>query len=258
MRLSRFLTNESRLDVPNDSETNGERMVIERVLAKVAPQKAIIFDVGANVGDWTTAALAKARELGTEICVHAFEPCRGTCDTLMRNLQQDATGGRVLVNNIAMSSAAGTRRFYSFRANAGTNSLYPIDAAERQNVEDVQTETIDAYCSMAGVSRIHFIKVDTEGHDMEVLYGARQMIENKSVDVIQFEYNFRWIYARRYLRDAFDYFVPLGYNLGKVTPLGIEFYSEWSPELETFREANFLSVCAALKDSFPQIEWWNA
>lgn len=258
VRLARFLTNESRLDVPNDSETNGERLVIERFLAKVAPQNAIVFDVGANVGDWTRAVIAKARELGTGVCVHTFEPCRDTCDTLTRNLRQDVASGCALVNNIAMSSAAGPRRFYSFGANAGINSLYPTSGAQEQSIEDVDTETIDAYCSRQGVPRVHLIKVDTEGHDIEVLYGAREMIEAKRVDVIQFEYNFRWISARHYLKDAFDYFVPLGYSIGKVTPLGIEFYPEWSPELESFREANFIAVGEALKGAFPRIEWWNA
>ena len=257
VRLASFLANESRLDVPNDFETNGERMVIEGVLAKVAPQKVMMFDVGANVGGWTKAAIAKARELGTELCVHAFEPCRDTCDTLTRNLRQDVASGYVLVNNIAMSSAAGTRPFYSFGANVGINSLYPTSGAQEQSIEDVNTETIDAYCLRQGVPRLHFIKVDTEGHDIEVLYGARKMIEAKRIDVIQFEYNFRWISARRYLKDAFDYFIPLGYSIGKVTPLGIEFYSEWNPELESFREANFIAVGEAFKDAFPCIErWW--
>jgi len=257
VRLGRFLTNESRLDVPNDSETNGERMVIERVLTEIAPQKATVFDVGANVGGWARTTIAKAQELGTEVCVHTFEPCRDTFDALTRNLRQDVASGRALLNNIAMSSTVGTRRFYSFGANVGINSFYPTNGVQYQRIEDVETQTIDAYCSKGGVPRLHFVKVDTEGHDIEVLHGARGMIEAKRVDVIQFEYNFRWISSRRYLKDAFDYLVPLGYSIGKVTPLGIEFYSEWSPELETFREANFLAVGEALKDAFPRIEWWN-
>jgi len=258
VRLARLLTNESRLDVPNDPETNGERMVIKHVLENVAPRKAVVFDVGANIGDWARAAITTAKDLGIEVCVHAFEPCRDTCDTLAHNLRQDSEDGRVLVNNIAMSSTAGKSNFYSLGDNSGTNSFYPMSGAGQQRVEVVDTETIDDYFLRKGISRVHFIKVDTEGHDIEVLYGARKIIEAKKVDVIQFEYNFRWISARRYLKDVFDYFIPLGYSLGKVTPLGIEFYPEWSPELESFREANFLAAVEDLKSTFPRIEWWNA
>lgn len=258
MRLARFLTNESRLDVPNISETNGERMVIECVLARIAPQKAIVFDVGANVGHWTRAALTKAWELGNEVCVHAFEPCSETCETLTHNLRKDILDGRVLINKIAMSTAAGTRRFYTFGANAGINSLYSANDVRKQRVEDVETETIDGYCFRQAVARVHLVKVDTEGHDIEVLYGAREMIESNRIDAIQFEYNYRWISARRYLKDAFDYFIPLGYSIGKITPLGIEFYPAWDPELESFREGNFLVVGKSLKGAFPRIEWWNA
>jgi hypothetical protein len=47
----------------------------------------------------------------------------------------------------------------------------------------------------------------------------------------------RWVHARRYLRDAFTFADALGYQLGKVTPRGIEFYEAWHPELESFRRA---------------------
>jgi hypothetical protein len=32
----------------------------------------------------------------------------------------------------------------------------------------------------------------------------------------------------------------LGYRVGKVTPRGIEFYEAWHPELESFKEGNYV------------------
>ena len=74
---------------------------------------------------------------------------------------------------------------------------------------------------------------------------------------MQFEYNFRWIGARRYLKDAFDLLSPHGYVIGKVTPGAIEWYRDWSPELETFREANFVAVHGDVRGWFPSMAWWN-
>ena len=39
----------------------------------------------------------------------------------------------------------------------------------------------------------------------------------------------------------FELVQPIGYKLGKVTPKGIEFYEAWDPELETYREGNYVA-----------------
>jgi len=83
------------------------------------------------------------------------------------------------------------------------------------------------------------------------------MLEAHRIQVLQFEYNQRWIDSRHYLKDAFELLEPLGYKLGKITPRGIEFYPQWHFELETFREGNYLACLSEHVDLFPQIRWWN-
>ena len=101
------------------------------------------------------------------------------------------------------------------------------------------------------------LKIDTEGHDLSVVEGAGELLRTGSLDVIQFEYNHRWVFSRRYLRDAFELFEPLGYCIGKVTPHAIEFYKGWHPELESFREGNYLACRPEWMARFPRIPWWN-
>src|SRR3954447_20573133 len=93
---------------------------------------------------------------------------------------------------------------------------------------------------------------------MAILEGAESLLQNGIIDVIQFEYNHRWIAAGRFLRDAFTLFRRHGYCLGKVTPRGVEFYDHWDSELESFREANYLACRPELKSDFPSVAWWNA
>jgi FkbM family methyltransferase len=260
VRLSRFLYNEARLDKQNDAATNGERAVQWQMLKKdQSRERFCVFDVGANVGNWTQSLLEIGVRLNRPIFVHAFEGCINTCLTLENNLEQSGFRQQTQVNNIVLSSSKGKQRFYSRGSNAGTNGLYPLREvnSEEQTVVEVETETIDGYCVQNGIFHIDFLKVDTEGHDIEVLYGGNELFTAGAIDIAQFEYNHRWINSRHYLRDAFDYFKPLGYELGKITPKGIEFYPAWDFELETFREGNYLAVKPSLMSLFPQIPWWK-
>ena len=260
VRLGRFLSNEARLDVPNNSVSNGECAVQQCVLRKDQGVDTIcVFDVGANVGQWTSSLLEASGRLGRQTEVYAFEPCNETFDTLKQNLEANGLSALVHINNVALSSGQEKRSFYSAGDNIGINGLYPIRETipQKQTVTELETETLGNYCVKNGIAHIDYLKVDTEGHDLEVLYGAKNLFSAGAIDIAQFEYNHRWIAARHYLRDVFDYFVPLGYAIGKITPKGIEFYSAWDPELETFREGNYLLVRPVYKDIFPQIAWWK-
>lgn len=246
VRLSRFLLNEARLDVHNDLRHNGER-ALQR---DVAAQLGTVFDVGANLGRWTR----ELRSMAPGAAVHAFEPCRGTCEALRANL---AAWGLpdVVVNEVALSSVRGTAALHSFGDGVGRNGLHATYGSPATEVASVATETLDGYCEVRRIDRVDFIKIDAEGHDLAILRGGSRLFAGRRVLLAQFEYNARWIDARCYLRDAFD--LLGGYQLGKVTPRGIEFYPRWDAELETFREANFVAVAPSLVPSLRRIPWWK-
>jgi hypothetical protein len=116
---------------------------------------------------------------------------------------------------------------------------------------------LDQYADEKEIARFRLVKVDTEGHDFKVLMGATGLLQSGRIDVVQFEYNTRWIDARCFLRDAFDLLMSASYRVGKVTPIGIEFYEDWHPELETFREGNYLACQAVWTDAFETVPWWG-
>jgi len=100
--------------------------------------------------------------------------------------------------------------------------------------------------------------VDAEGHDREVLEGGRRLFADGRVDLAQFEYNARWVDARHYLRDAFEFAEALDYRIGKVTPRGVEFYGTWHPELESFKEGNYVLIRRTLDDhDIEAVTWWG-
>ena len=263
VRLSRLLTMESRLDVGNDLDTNGERMVQERALSSVRQTPIVVFDVGANVGRWTSALLKTSnRDKRGAVQVYCFEPAAATYQSLCDRLV--ALKDRVIPIQAALSNVDGEAEFNIFGDGLGINSLHlPHQSrwnSEKQPVptlEKVQLVTADSFCAREGIEQIALLKIDAEGHDLAVLEGARGMLEAHRIQVLQFEYNQRWIDSRHYLKDAFELLEPLGYKLGKITPRGIEFYPQWHFELETFREGNYLACLSEHVDLFPQIRWWN-
>ena len=260
VRLARFLTLESRLDAEQDIDSDGEMTVLRVVLEGARTDRScVILDVGANVGDWSLAVLQTARELDVRcLSLHAFEPSAATRAILERRIAAGGANASVTLSPLALSNERRLLPLYVTADEAGTNSLYSMeDLPPPLRVETVPVDTVDGYCAAQGIARIELLKCDVEGHDMAVIEGSRGMLERGAIGVIQFEYNFRWIYARKYLRDAFEFLAPLGYRIGKVTPRGLEFYPSWHFELETFRQGNYLACTPEWAARFPSIAWWN-
>ena len=255
-RLGRFLMNEARFDVPNDPARNGEREVQATVLRYRQPgRRIVVFDVGANVGDWTCAIVEQAEDLAS-LDVYAFEPCSGTYDILLSRIGSLSEPANVVPVRKACSSSAGTGALHIVGIGAGTNSLTCTEHTD--SVEQVELVSIDDYCHTSNIDRVSLLKIDAEGHDVEVIKGATRMFQLQNVDVVQFEYNQRWIFNNAFLRDVFNILSPLGYRIGKVTPYGVEFYEKWDWELETFREGNYLACLPQWITRFNRIvPSWN-
>jgi len=252
VRFARSLTMASRLDVPNAISVNGELMVQRVVRDHCGNSECVAFDVGANRGEWSRSLLDSPGNV--PLLVHAFEPASATVRLLQENLKP--WNGKVQIVPAALSSSTGTAEFFVVGEGLGTNSLH-AHTASQQGSETVRLITADEYCAQKNIIRIDLLKIDAEGHDFEVLRGAQQMLSRRAIQVLQFEYNQRWIDSRHFLKDAFDLLLPLGYHIGKITPRGIEFYPAYHCELESFREANYLACLAELVGRFPQVKWWN-
>lgn len=48
--------------------------------------------------------------------------------------------------------------------------------------------TVDDYCRESHVEHIHLLKIDVEGHELDVLHGATEMFQRKAIDVVTFEF----------------------------------------------------------------------
>jgi hypothetical protein len=124
-------------------------------------------------------------------------------------------------------------------------------------MEQVALTTLDEYCHPWKISNVLFLKIDTEGHDLFVLRGARALLDSGSVAFIEFEYNSTWIASRTFLRDAFEFMKSFGYKLGKIHRTFVEEFANWDYRLEWFEQANYIAWISTVQPSFPIVTTQN-
>jgi FkbM family methyltransferase len=219
-----------------DLNSNGERWVLNRMAAF---QPSVIFDVGANVGDWTMAALAEVPNAR----IHAFEIIESTRQTLSQRMIGNAG---VVVNNFGLSDHSGSIKMHVFDA---SNTLASHVAYPHGNYHEhaCPVRRGDEYMRDNGIFRIDFLKIDVEGAEQLVLSGLGEALQTGSIDVIQFEYGRVNILTHFLLRDFYEFLEARGYVVGKLYPGHVDF-RPYTFEDEDFLGPNFLAVRRARSD----------
>jgi FkbM family methyltransferase len=218
-----------------DIHSNGEY----KVLTDFMPKSTVVFGVGANIGDWAKLALS----LNKNLELHCFEPSKFTFQQLKQSVPAN-----VRCNNYGLSSAECENTLYVFESGSGCNSLYPRHGLEavglktQSKTETIKLATLDQYCKNSGIHEIDFMKVDVEGHELEVFRGGIEMIRVGKVRTIQFEYGGCNIDSRTLLKDIFELFNDLNYRFYKIYPNTLRNIPHYDQRLENFQYSNWLIV----------------
>jgi len=222
-----------------DVRLNGEEALLRR-LAPFRPR--IVFDVGANVGEWSL----NAARLLADATIHAFEIAPETARTLAANA---AAAGRIVVNPIGLSDRSGTVTIYLDPADSTSTSTVEIEdpgGGRRTMVRNaVATEarvtTGDAYLEAAGIEAIDLLKIDVEGAEKSVLDGFAGTFARGGIGMVQFEYGVRNAQTGVLLKHFYRFFTERGFVLGKIYPEGVAF-KDYAFEDEDFVGPNYLAV----------------
>lgn len=222
-------------DNETDPEVNGEYLFLRSELPKL--NRGIVFDAGANVGNWAKFALC----INPRINLHCFEPSRATYARLaQRQWPED-----VRLNNVGLGDAEGVLDLNVVELESGMNSVYlrrGVEGAESRSIEKINVTTIDAYCRRNAVPRIDLLKVDVEGHEMAVFKGAGKMLAEARVGRIQFEYGGCNLDARVSLKDIWEFLEQHGFAMSKLYPKGPRVMEKYRQSLDTFKYSNWLAV----------------
>ncbi len=169
--------------------------IIEHFLAS----GATVLDIGANIGYYVLFASAVAGEGGRII---AYEPSKENYNLLQRNIELNNLTERVSINNAAVSNKSGKSRFYiSDKSNLHTLNPTHYKGSSKREPDEKSTEvaTANIYEIINEHRDIQFIRMDIEGHEVEVLDGFVKAARDLKVypDVL-FETHFRKYDARHH------------------------------------------------------------
>jgi FkbM family methyltransferase len=205
-------------------EETGEALFMRQYL--MGRRSPVVFDVGANVGEYTRCAL----EANDTADVYAFEPHPRTFATLSAALAgsrartlQYGLGERQ--ERLALHDCVeeGSTHYASLHLGAlttiGSGSVVTYDVLVRR---------LDEVAAELGVAAIDLLKIDTEGHEMAVLRGASGLLERQAVRCIQFEFNEACIATRTYFKDFWD-LLSDDFRFYRLLPSGVIGIEEYVP-----------------------------
>lgn len=218
-----------------DISKNGEFRVLS-ILAESKPK--CIFDVGANVGEYTRLLT----ELCPESLIHSFEIVPGTFDEMVANVKSK----NVKFVNKGLSDQAGFIDIHVSNHESTTATAYKIEGMKFHddyyaNAKVIKCEVITGrdYLMENNIDQIDFLKVDVEGMDYRVLAGFGDSLVKAKV--IQFEYGVFNISSKDLLVDFYRLLAGYGYVVGKIMPKGVLF-DDYNFSMENFYGNNYLAV----------------
>lgn len=137
----------------------------------------VVLDVGANVGIYSlTATLAPSVE-----SIYAFEPDDAAYKELELNVLLNGADSLVKPVCAAVSDSEETLRFGSQAPMAGVNGVVETsihDLALFVNVKEVNAIRLDSFLELK--DKVLGIKIDVEGHELNVIAGAAEVLKNCS------------------------------------------------------------------------------
>jgi FkbM family methyltransferase len=180
--------------------------------------RLVVVDGGAR-GGWQLLPGVPA-----DLEVHAFEPDPAACAAISGSGRGmtltawpwalDARPGRRLLH-IARHPSMSSLLLPDMEAYArhfGRMVDYPRWARAIDTVStcEVETVSLDAWAAQAGVGRLHLLKLDTQGTELDILRGARGLLEAGRVGVVYCEVSFLPVYrgqalfpeVERFMREA--------------------------------------------------------
>jgi FkbM family methyltransferase len=195
-------------------------LTVSEVLYRLTDPGELAVDVGANIG-YMTSILAKRVKLAPQGKVIAFEAHPGVYQELEYNVaqwQKQLNFSQILIHQTAVSDHRGDVTLSipkSFAENRGLASVVTTDEPDKSTGDTSEVDRI----SIAAVTLddqipestiIDVLKIDVEGHELKVLQGATQLLQQNRIRDCIFEEH------RPHPTDVTSYFEQYGYTLFRI------------------------------------------
>lgn len=211
---------------------SGERKVLSLVKTKIS-NSPILFDVGANVGNYTKDLL----EYFPNGEIHSFEPIPNTFNKLK---SIELKKGKL--NPLGLGNKSEKIKMFYYPDAPTFSSQSEVTNQNYKNEEiEVEFISLDEYCFENKINKIDFIKIDVEGFEMNVFEGAKNYLQQNKIHIIQFEFGSQQVYSKNFFLDFFN-LLNQNYQLFRILKDGLEEIKTYDIKHEIFRYANYLAV----------------
>ncbi len=224
-----------------DFKQSGEEFCIDYVhqeLKKMNKDNIVVFDVGANKGHYSELL---AQKFSSQAQIYSFEPSKITFE---RMKETNLKNKNVKPFNIGFGSETKTLKLFTNSYLSGLASVYQrrLDHfdIDMNKYEEVIVSTLDTFCKENMTENIDFLKLDVEGHELEVLKGAKYLLENNKIKFIQFEFGGANIDSRTFFQD-FYYLLSEKYHIYRILIDGLQKIDNYDERYEVFNSINYLA-----------------
>jgi FkbM family methyltransferase len=162
-------------------------------LEKDVEDGSVFFDIGANIGAYSLIAWGKS---GGKTKVYAFEPGLTTYPQLCRNILLNRAHEGIQALNVALSNQTSLQHFKynnllpGAAEHLGLSDSTSASAQHTQKVvfsQPVLTHSLDEAMPLFGLPQPNHIKIDVDGHELEILQGAAKALQNAAMRTVQIE-----------------------------------------------------------------------
>jgi len=220
----------------------------------------VIFDVGCREdADYLENSLDKSREF------HMFDPNVAfleKCESKLGGLEApEGVENSVYFNAIGLGDVEGEMTYYSNTQSFVFRTHHTRSAPSSLSFP---VKTIKSYCSEREVDRIDFLKIDTEGMEIDTLNGGKDIV-NGTCKYVQFEFASTMIDRKvepkelvSFFDDEFDLFLlqvdpPHPYyseNKKLLTELTDELYSRIEKDMYEASGCNLVAIRKELSSQY--------
>lgn len=196
---------------------NQEQNTTDELSFSALDRKLVVVDIGCR---WGFAE--KFTKVSGSFQVYGFDPDIEECERLSHRYE----GAAVSIVPLGLAGSAGKRTLYVTQEPACSSLLVPdqkltehypaLHCARHVSSVEVETVTLDGWATENNVQTIDYIKVDTQGTELEILKGGINIL--KTTRVLEIEVEFNPIYLGQPIFSDVDLFLRAeGFVLWKLT-----------------------------------------
>jgi FkbM family methyltransferase len=235
----------NRLENYNNSnfDSNGEAVFIGSLFKYLANKKTkrVLFDVGANVGDYSMMLQDYADKYNIDYELHIFEPQKVCFENIKKKFEKK----KYLLNNYGLSNKKEDVKIYFDKEGSRLASVFQRNLDSHNIKMDqynmISLDTLENYITSASIKHIDFMKIDIEGNELNAFVGAGEFLHGNFIDFIQFEYGGANLDSHTSLMEIYSFLTKREFTLARMMRDGLVI-KEYEPYMDNFKYSNYIAI----------------